>query len=363
MSSSSRKTGRRLHRQVLSDLGERWITDNLLARRYDRRGNYFGDDCAVIRFGKRAFLYTTDPCPTPAALALGFDDLYYFGWLLATINLSDIAAMGGTPDGLLTSFILPNDTTVQQFNRLLDGVDACCSQSGTRVIGGNLKEGSLQGTATAVGHMDFDTVLWRSGVQVGDSILVAGDLGRFWAGFLARRNELPIPGSRLKRLMNPVLTPRPKIREGRILSGLGCVHAAMDVSDGLLPTLREMAKASKVNLSLELTRESIDPDALVVADLLRMDPTRLALGWGDWQLCLAVNASDIASVRAAIAPEPVHEIGKARRGTGLLLRHEDGVDRLWGEFDSERLRNDSWLTAGLQGYVDMLLDSPLSRGH
>ena len=117
--------------------------------------NQFGDDAAIIdlSLAEEDLVVTTDPCPVPMAWTLGFDDYYYYGWLLATINLSDLAAMGATPVGLVNSLVLPPETTVASFERLLDGFDESCERAGAIALGGNIKEGSLQCGATALGKV------------------------------------------------------------------------------------------------------------------------------------------------------------------------------------------------------------------
>jgi thiamine-monophosphate kinase len=141
--------------QSLGDLGERRIIAELLAPRYGSSAPPYGDDCARLSppAGESGrIMATTDPCPPPMALALGFTDEYYRGWLLATINLSDLAAAGAEPLGLLTSLQLPTDTRVAEFLRLLDGIDDCCTQAKTSVVGGNLKESKMiDVSATAIG--------------------------------------------------------------------------------------------------------------------------------------------------------------------------------------------------------------------
>ena len=142
----------------LSDLGERRIIRELLAARYAGNTEAFGDDCAALPLGAASgqhLVVTTDPCPPPMATQLGFDDHFFIGWLLATINLSDLAAAGADPLGIMTSLQLPASTRLVDFERLLDGLDACCAESGTCVLGGNLKEApKLDVAATAVGVCD-----------------------------------------------------------------------------------------------------------------------------------------------------------------------------------------------------------------
>src|SRR5437868_5550458 len=124
--------------QTLGDLGERTIIREILAPRYSPAAESFGDDCVAIAHAQGFVIITTDPCPPPMAMQVGFPDLLYRGWLLATINLSDLAAAGARPLGLLTSLQLPATTPTEDFERLLDGIDECCAEHGTAVLGGNL---------------------------------------------------------------------------------------------------------------------------------------------------------------------------------------------------------------------------------
>ena len=163
----------------LIDFGERRLVEEVLAARYGSTKNW-GDDAALaaeLSPGARWVVATTDPCPPPMAVSLGFNDWYYTGWLLATINLSDIAAAGAHPAGLLSSLNLPADTLLSDFTRLLDGLDSCCAAAETRVIGGNLKETpevSLSGTA--IGYCQ-QPPLSRHGAQPNDTLYLIGEVG------------------------------------------------------------------------------------------------------------------------------------------------------------------------------------------
>src|SRR5437763_819197 len=125
----------------LGDIGERHLITDHLVPRYGGLNINFGDDCAIAVDSPTGIVVaTTDPAPEPVAWRLGFSDYYHWGWLLAAINLSDIAAAGAGPVGLLSSLTLPMSLDLDEFYRLLDGIDDCCRAVGTHVIGGNLKE-------------------------------------------------------------------------------------------------------------------------------------------------------------------------------------------------------------------------------
>ena len=271
----------------LDELGERRIIEEFFRPRYGKRGDdYFGDDCAVVAYGNTltdsVVVATTNPCPEPMASFLGYTDLYYRGWLLATINLSDLAAVGARPLGLLTSLILTNDTTVDQLLRLLDGIDDCSRACETQVIGGNIKEGKkIDLAATAIGACSEGRFLSRKGCEVGDLIVVIGDLGLFWAGVLALQNHIPIE-DRKDRLLKNVLTPTPQIRVGRELANTNLVTACLDNSDGLYPSLAQLAEVNGVQMYVNMEGVSFSSDTLYVSSSLGIDPVRFSLGWGDW---------------------------------------------------------------------------------
>jgi thiamine-monophosphate kinase len=346
----------------LGDLGERRIISELLAARYRDSSVRFGDDCAEIAADFSSpghLLVTTDPCPPPMALSLGFTDEYYRGWLLATINLSDLAAAGARPLGLLSSLQLPAQMPVDDLGRLLDGLDQCADETGTTVVGGNLKEAEeVDVSATAVGWCDSQP-LSRVGAQVGDSVLLIGEIGEFWAGVLAVKHRL-IERDAAHPLLRNVLTPRPKVAAGIELRRRGLLSACLDNSDGLFPSLTQLGEANTVAVCVERDRLAFPEAVTDVASRLETDPLRLALGWGDWQLVATCPPDRVsAAIKAA---ESVGEsstvIGTVEEGSGVWLAEGSKKGRLL-PLDSQRFAPDSWFSAGIAGYIETMLVAPL----
>lgn len=97
---------------TLGDLGERRILREVIPR----FSSAAGDDCAAIHGGAGTTVITTDPVPPPAATVIGGDpDLFWTGWLLVTINASDIAASGARPVAFVAALDLPRDLEVSSF--------------------------------------------------------------------------------------------------------------------------------------------------------------------------------------------------------------------------------------------------------
>lgn len=348
---------------TLGEIGERSLVKDVLQPRYVVGSPMFGDDCAQIRGlnGSQSHLVaTTDPCPVPAAHYLGFEDYYYWGWLLATINLSDLAAAGATPSAMLTSYVLPSSMTLSAFVRLLDGVDECCSMNGTEVIGGNLKEGpEVSLSATAIG-VCAEVPLSRRGARVGDAVLVIGDLGLFWAGFFATQRNLSVLAANREYLQSNLLTPQPKVAVGAALARNRLVSAAVDNSDGLFPSLVALCEANGVGIDLDFSGIAFPPVALSVAEALDIDPIRFALGWGDWQLVVTCNPNlTDPIVRCGYAHgTSVHHIGEVVAKPGVSLTHEGRTGALL-PLESERFSADSWFVVGLDEYARRMLELPL----
>jgi thiamine-monophosphate kinase len=346
---------------TLRDLGERQIVRGLLASRYGGGATPFGDDCATLPDIPEGAIVvaSTDPCPPPMAYALGFEDEYYRGWLVATINLSDLAAAGATPAGLLSSLILPAAMQVSSFERLLDGIDACCAQVGTASVGGNLKEGrDVDVAATAVGYVEEGRPLSRSGARAGDLVVCLGELGSFWAGSLMVRQGLGLEDGH--PLLNNVLTPLPKVAVGAALRGDGLLRCAIDNSDGLQPSLAQLAEASGVGISLQLDSWEFSPGVRDAAEALGTLPHRLALGWGDWQLVGSCATDRLSKVELVAAREEVevHVVGEVVEGTGVSARF-DGREGPLMRLESERFVTSSWFSVGLDGYIEQMLQTPL----
>lgn len=352
----------------LIDLGERKIIEEILRPRYASEGiPRFGDDCAFVIYADLVaggtVVAQTDPCPETIASFLGYTDLYYAGWLLAAINLSDLAASGARPLGFLSSLVLPNDTTVEEFLRLLDGIDECCSQCGTRVIGGNLKEGpKMELTGTAIGVCDRRMAMSRRGCTEGDLVVVIGDLGLFWAGVLAVRSGLPLDNAEKNLLLRNVLTPMPKIHIGQELARRGVLSACIDNSDGLYASLIQLANTNGVQIHVTTDDIQFQAEVLRVSSSLGVDPVRLALGWGDWQLvgCLHPSREKELKEVGEQYGVPVNIVGRVSAGQAVFFHHKGRVAEM-APIDSERFTIRSWFTAGLESYIDMLISGPLWR--
>ncbi len=342
---------------TLGEMGERRIVRELIAPRY-RDTPSFGDDCAP--FGDNHVI-TTDSCTT-AVMEKMQDDPYFTGWLLATINFSDLAAAGAEPEGLVVNYMLRTDTSVTTLNRIMDGVNDCAEHHGTAVLGGDITDGpQMHLSATAVGrcgwretpHGRVSTRLSRRGAAAGDRLLLVGSPGYLWAATLlqvALQHIGPreIPEADRKCVQRRAGRPTAQLAAGRELAAAGLARAAIDVSDGLFASVRGLCEANDLGACLD---GEIELDAVVarIAAVAGVSTFELGQTWGDWSLLVAVHPEDVDQARAVLGDVDagVRDIGVLTADAGVLQR----AGQVWEGVDQERFSRTSWHGAGLEAAV------------
>ncbi|UZK64752.1 thiamine-phosphate kinase [Sphingomonas sp. M1-B02] len=257
------------------------------------------DDCAMLAFGTETLILTHDmiaegvhyrPGTNPADVA----------WKLVAVNLSDLAAKGAEPIGVLLGA-----TLLEASDRFVAGLREILETYAVMLLGGDTIA-VAPGTpasfgCTAIGRA-IGPVPLRSGAQAGDALYVTGTIGAAMLGF--RAGDGPA-----------YLRPRPRLAEGRALAPM--VHAMMDVSDGLLLDASRMAGASNCTAAIEL-------DAIPFADGVAPDDRIAAASWGDDYELLFAASADVA------LPIPATRVGTmiAKGPLPLLLDGNSPPEKL-----------------------------------
>ena len=242
------------------------------------------EDCAVIDLADAEYLVATTDMFHRTTDFPEEMSAWQIGWMCAAGTLSDIAAMGAHPCGLLVSIGLP-DLPPAFVESMIDGMSACARECGTAIIGGDTdSHQELTISGTALGHVRKDQILRRHGAQVGDLVCVTGYLGTAGAGMRAlesgRAADDPVA---VKKLFEPI----PRIAEGISLAESKTVTSMMDNSDGLSISLYQLAEVSGCGFTIQADSlpvlPGLDPDLGLGPDL------ELALySGGDFELLFTV---------------------------------------------------------------------------
>jgi len=247
------------------------------------------------------------------------------GWRALAVNLSDIAAMGGTPRYALISLVLPPETAV---DGVYGGLAEAASAHGVAVVGGNVSRtsGPLIIDVTLLG--EADRVLRRAGACPGDGVWVTGTVGKAAAGlFLLRHPEVRMVGIG-KALTAAHLRPSPRVAVGQALGTSGLVTALIDTSDGTASDLLHLVEASCAGVRLDLAQLPMAEGLAAVAQASGIDPLTWALGGGeDYELLFtAAPAFEVAAAGLArVTGVPVTRIGEVLPpAEGRWLVQRDG---------------------------------------
>ncbi len=272
------------------------------------------DDAAVLPFGGTNLVLTHDMI-VEGVHFLPTDPPGDVAWKLVAVNLSDLAAKGAVPIGMLAGYMLSGSPDWDA--AFLGGLEEAIHAFRVVLLGGDTVS-APPGAArsfglTAIGRSD-GPVPSRSGAREGDTLFVSGTIGDAGAGLRAARGDLDSPA-----LLGRYRRPQPRLRAGQALAPL--VSAMMDVSDGLLIDAARMAEASGVAVEIDLDRVPLSDDYRAVAGE-ELDGILAATTAGDdYELLFA--ASDAEAIRSVSEQIdlPLTAIGRIGPGSGLHLLH------------------------------------------
>jgi len=217
-----------------------------MIERWGPAARRIGDDAAVITtLGERSLIASTDTSVENVHFKREWLTPAEIGYRAAASALSDLAAMGAKPLGMLVAMGIPEGWR-RHLDPLSDGIGEAAMTADAPVLGGDMSRSSeLTLTITVLGTAR--DVLYRTSARPGDSVYLTGNIGASGAALSAfRSGGQPSPLSRAK-----FVRPVPRIREGVWLAENGAV-SAIDVSDGLAADLRHIACASRVVINVDV---------------------------------------------------------------------------------------------------------------
>jgi thiamine-monophosphate kinase len=276
-----------------------------------------GDDAAAFRTDSRQVsLVTTDLLVERVHFLREAISAYELGHKSLAVNLSDIAAMGGTAREAFVSIAIPDGYDLRELEDLFQGMKDLAARYAVNLLGGDTtrSRADLIINVAVYGLVPEDQMLTRDAARPGDVIFTTGSLGDSRAGLHLILDKVPGDTPELKSLLAAHLHPEPHLREGRLLASAGGVRAAIDVSDGLSSDLGHILEESRAGARIQAEKLPISDNLRSYCRRFGKSPVDYALAGGeDYVLLLTAPAerfAEVARVFQATFGRPLHAIGE-----------------------------------------------------
>ena len=289
-------------------------------------GPGLGRDAAVIDFGDRYLVTKTDP------ITFATDEI---GWYVVHINANDVACLGAQPRWFIVTLLLPEgETDLGIVEAIFEQVSTASHELGVSVVGGHTEITHGIDRPIAVGAMFGEVApnaLVRSdGARAGDTLILTKGIAVEGTAILARELAPQLAGR-----LDPAMIQRAAgflhdpglsvVRDARIATGAGEVHAMHDPTEGGVATgIHELTAAAGLGAVVEAEALPIFPETQALCDALGLDPLGII---ASGSLLLSVSADDAASIVAALKEAGVAAaaIGTVHDEPGVYLRTGSGV--------------------------------------
>jgi thiamine-monophosphate kinase len=315
----------------LSQIGEFGFIDRIKAGCLIREKNVIkaiGDDCCVFRTsGDLVTLLTTDMLVENIHFIRNAMPPFSLGRKALAVNISDIAAMGGTPREAVISIAIPNSVDVEYLDALYDGMKSMAREFDVNLLGGDTTSSPehLVINIALVGEEAEDEILYRSGAKPGDVIFLTGDVGSSAAGLdiLLNKREIDCWTELMEAHYNPI----PNMKAGRIIAGLRIANSMIDVSDGVASDLGHICFESNVGAVIKEEKIPVTDQFKKYCQEFKLDFEYLTLHVGeDYILLGTVPRKYSDKLENALKAENCgyFPIGRIIEGAGIQLKRGDG---------------------------------------
>lgn len=329
-----------MQRTEIANLGEFGLIDRLTKNIQLKNPSTLkgvGDDAAVLDYGAKKTLVTTDLLLEGIHFDLVYVPLRHLGYKSAVVNFSDVYAMNGQPKQITVSLGISKRFSVEDLEEFYAGVDLACQEYGVDLVGGDTSASmtGLTVSITCIGEGDESRIVYRNGAKDTDLICVSGDLGAAFMGLqLLEREKSVYDGktnfqpdfSGKEYLLERQLKPEARKDIIGLLNAENIVPTSMiDISDGLSSELKHICKQSGVGCRIFEERIPIDFQTAMMAEQFNMNVTTVALSGGeDYELLFTVPLhlhDKVSKIKG------IHVIGHITKPDfGLILQTRDGND-------------------------------------
>ncbi len=289
-----------------------------------------GDDAAVYETEDGLIVITTDMLVENVHFTEDFS-AENLGRKAVVVNLSDLAAMGAEPYGLVYSFGTPSKTKSEYVSNLLENINSTARSYDSYILGGDMNEaGEVIISGTAFGGIEEGELLSRSGAGPGDIIGVTGSLGAASAGFEVMISD-DYSLDDWKILEKGLYRPKARIKEGRILAQSNIVTSAIDITDGLACDLWQVSRMSQVSLEIDASALPVDSEVERFAEETDSNLDEFLLyGGEDFELLFTVESGQWNRLEKMFEDidTSISRIGRVSSGEGVFINREEGREKV-----------------------------------
>ena len=328
-------------RTQLSDLGEFGLIDHLTKNfkvKHKPTIKSIGDDAAVLNFDNKKIVVTTDLLLEGVHFDLSYMPLKHLGYKAVIVNLSDVYAMNAKATQITVSIAVSNRFPLEALEDLYAGIETAADIYDIDVIGGDTTSSNkgLLISVTAIGEVESENEVYRSGAKPNDLLVVSGDLGAAYMGLQVLEREKEV--YKVNPNSQPDLEPytyiierqlKPEARKDivKLLSELGVKPSSMiDISDGLSSEIIHICKQSKVGCDLYEEKIPLDPQVISTCEEFNIDSTTVALNGGeDYELLFTISQDDFLKIKANPSLSVIGYIKEEKEGIHLITRADTKI--------------------------------------
>jgi thiamine-monophosphate kinase len=329
-------------RTSLSQLGEFGLIEHLTKNftiNHESTLTSIGDDAAVLDFGDKKAVISTDLLVEGVHFDLAYMPLKHLGYKAVVANVSDICAMNATPKQLTVSIAVSNRFPLEALEELFEGITLASKIYNVDVIGGDTtsSQKGLIISFTAIGEANLEDIVYRNGAKVSDLLVVSGDIGAAYMGLQVLEREKQVfqvnPNNQpdleaYTYLIERQLKPEARNDVKELLEKLEIKPTAMiDISDGLSSEILHLCKQSNVGCNLYEEKIPVDPQLINVCEEFNLDITTIALSGGeDYELLFTIAMEDFDKIKGNPNFTIIGHMVDAQEGNHLITRANTKIE-------------------------------------
>jgi thiamine-monophosphate kinase len=342
-------------RTSLEQLGEFGLIDHLTKNfKIEQKSTVkgIGDDAAVLDFKSKQIVVTTDLLVEHVHFDLSYAPLKHLGYKAVIVNLSDVYAMNAHASQITVSIAVSNRFPLEALEELYAGIETAANIYNIDVIGGDTTSSTtgLIISITAIGEIEAENIVYRSGAKANDLIVVSGDIGAAYMGLQILEREKEVfkvnPNNQPDLDAYTYIIERQLKPEARkdiidLLEKLKVKPTAMiDISDGLSSEILHICKQSDVGAELYENKIPLDPQVISTCEEFNIDSTTIALNGGeDYELLMTISQEDFPKIKGNPNLTVIGYITEKARGMNLITRGEQAVPIIakgWNAMSNEQ---------------------------